>query len=1035
MNSAPFHSFELNKMSLEFHNKPSRPSFSTTISGPPSANTSIPLSSLINTSKKPSFSSNSNVANNNSTTSFHNGNNTSDSESLFGMSLLQAAKISSIPTILNFNESYILYLNLPSIIRITIDFLVNNDCYEKEGIFRVSGSMKRINQLQESFIENPKFNLYQMNNETLNSNDQLTVFDVATLLKRYLNTLPNSIIPQSIFKEIKTEIISKSSYKDLLLFSNNANDISSLNIFDSFTVDKNFDTQSQGLKTQIKEILTFMASVYYTKLDPTNMDVFLFVLKFLSLLSMDGNYQRTKMNSFNLGKIFQLSFFLSNDHQVDLSNKYANLHSSAIINNSLNNTSHNGKVSVASISGPTNVPSESAIVDEDDHDDPEDKKDSSTIKDANLNAVEKTISDNNTNDGCTSDSLTGNEPKVISSNADIVNSSLNNSNLFFNHADFSFESFNSINADYNLNQLLLKILIDNFDGFLTLLFDKYCEKKESESNQPLNKMESENENESTEENANNENDEDVHRILRQVFVEKSWYESKFGPGSLAANFDDSGISKVSEAAPFYSTDIESKFSIKKEKTHRRKSKLNFMSMFNGMADLEREVAFDAKQQQKKQQKANLQKEHHSHHFFDVSGLSEGGHEPTLREASAEEKVDAGSVDNYDTEEIIPLRNSVSTNAPANSNHTKDLQRTQTSPVNGNGDLASLGPGSISLTTTHTNASLTSSQRKKKDYGSYPVDKSSGRISVFNIFTPPPKKVPANQTHHSYDKMFETASSHRRNIDNRSIHSHASSSTHTTATSRTILKPPVKASSNLHGENDPIQSLSRRKSILSPFLGSGASATPTEDNHRVDVESESIKQHNNEIPRKKSHKIGGTFRLANFMISSKSMGHIPTGSSKPGSDRDSNNRNTGALDHQPEMTQVEDGDVTIGDSLVGDNTLNGTEEVDNNYTDNAATTIKLADDPASFKHPDETVHSDKLELKKVKSVASILTPDTTGAVAAKTAKGSFFLRKKAKEGSKNAEKNNAKSQNASSGNSYMKKRFSNWFSPVNQMPKE
>lgn len=65
---------------------------------------------------------------------------------------------------------------------------------EEEGIFRISGSAKRIQELRELIDFNGNYDLRQEN-----------VHDLTGLLKAWLRELPNSLIPFKLFEQIWTE--------------------------------------------------------------------------------------------------------------------------------------------------------------------------------------------------------------------------------------------------------------------------------------------------------------------------------------------------------------------------------------------------------------------------------------------------------------------------------------------------------------------------------------------------------------------------------------------------------------------------------------------------------------------------------------------------------------------------------------------------------------------------------------------------------------------------------------------------------------
>jgi hypothetical protein len=73
---------------------------------------------------------------------------------------------------------------------------------ETEGIFRISGSIKRINALEIQFDQS--FSSYGLD---LNW-EGYTEHDAATLLRRYLNALPDPVIPFDYYHKFR-DVMSK----------------------------------------------------------------------------------------------------------------------------------------------------------------------------------------------------------------------------------------------------------------------------------------------------------------------------------------------------------------------------------------------------------------------------------------------------------------------------------------------------------------------------------------------------------------------------------------------------------------------------------------------------------------------------------------------------------------------------------------------------------------------------------------------------------------------------------------------------------
>jgi len=76
---------------------------------------------------------------------------------------------------------------VPAIIVKCCDFIIENGGLEIEGIFRVSGSALRLKKLRETF---------EVNIDYVISTELYTVMDVSSLLKDYIRSLPEPLIPE-----------------------------------------------------------------------------------------------------------------------------------------------------------------------------------------------------------------------------------------------------------------------------------------------------------------------------------------------------------------------------------------------------------------------------------------------------------------------------------------------------------------------------------------------------------------------------------------------------------------------------------------------------------------------------------------------------------------------------------------------------------------------------------------------------------------------------------------------------------------------
>lgn len=114
-----------------------------------------------------------------------------------------AAKISILgpDTISESDENVLHYGRIPIVVAKCGVYLKKNGL-NIEGLFRVGGSSKRIKELQIIFNTPPDFG------KKLNW-DGYTVHDAASLLRRYLNALPEPLIPLELYEEFRDPLRSR----------------------------------------------------------------------------------------------------------------------------------------------------------------------------------------------------------------------------------------------------------------------------------------------------------------------------------------------------------------------------------------------------------------------------------------------------------------------------------------------------------------------------------------------------------------------------------------------------------------------------------------------------------------------------------------------------------------------------------------------------------------------------------------------------------------------------------------------------------
>ncbi|KAI7824480.1 Rho GTPase activation protein, partial [Kickxella alabastrina] len=129
---------------------------------------------------------------------------------------------------------------------------------QTQGIFRVNGSMKRVQRLQDSFNERPHYGRFT-------EWTSYTLHDAATILRRYLISLPESVI--------------------------------SVDFYSAF-LDKLAEPLSDDRK----------ASDYgemIARLEPEPRHTLLYMLELLAVFALPRNSERTLMNASNLAAVLQ----------------------------------------------------------------------------------------------------------------------------------------------------------------------------------------------------------------------------------------------------------------------------------------------------------------------------------------------------------------------------------------------------------------------------------------------------------------------------------------------------------------------------------------------------------------------------------------------------------------------------------------------------------------------------------------------------------------------------------------------------------
>ncbi|KAK9468746.1 Rho GTPase activation protein, partial [Lipomyces arxii] len=193
---------------------------------------------------------------------------------IFGQPLASAVKTS--PGTVNHvikNGMVISYGPIPSIVSVCGEFLEQN-ALQTQGIFRINGSVKRSRELQKIFAEPPT---YGQNMDWTG----YTVHDAASVLRRYLNSLPEPIIP--------------------------------LQLYDAFRAPFK-DSANQKISSDKENALVATLFSLLNLLEPANRQLLLYLLDLLELFAK--NDKKNLMPPANLAAMFQPSILSHPDHNT-----------------------------------------------------------------------------------------------------------------------------------------------------------------------------------------------------------------------------------------------------------------------------------------------------------------------------------------------------------------------------------------------------------------------------------------------------------------------------------------------------------------------------------------------------------------------------------------------------------------------------------------------------------------------------------------------------------------------------------------------
>ncbi|KAL8966651.1 MAG: hypothetical protein Q9197_005866 [Variospora fuerteventurae] len=206
---------------------------------------------------------------------------------IFGVALQDSIRYANVAISLTNErgESYI-YGYVPIVVA-KCGVYLKEKATDVEGIFRLSGSNKRIKELQDIFDSPDRYG------KGLDWTGY-TVHDAANILRRYLNNLPQPIVPLDFYEKFRDP-----------LRSHQAQAVG--------TREQDVTVQDTGDFVHSTAITTYQRLI--TELPPLNRQLLLYILDLLAVFSSKSDLNR--MNSGNLSAIFQPGLLSHPSHDME----------------------------------------------------------------------------------------------------------------------------------------------------------------------------------------------------------------------------------------------------------------------------------------------------------------------------------------------------------------------------------------------------------------------------------------------------------------------------------------------------------------------------------------------------------------------------------------------------------------------------------------------------------------------------------------------------------------------------------------------
>ncbi|KAG7883966.1 hypothetical protein KL938_002551 [Ogataea parapolymorpha] len=238
--------------------------------------------------------------------------------SIFGCPIEESIKVAEAKIYISSDrDGLIRYGRIPRVVALCGSFLKKNGL-EVEGIFRVAGSTKRIKQLQLIFSSPPTYG-------SKIDWDGYTVHDAASLFRRFLGSLPEPLIPLSMYDKFREPLRSRPNIVRFL--KEKEKKMSDLSGLSSFKEEQNQEQEQltddeiklrkrnkkEKIKKERKEALKDYARLI-EQLPELQRQLLFYILDLLAIFN--AHCDKNLMPAKNLAAIFQPSVLSHSDHDM-----------------------------------------------------------------------------------------------------------------------------------------------------------------------------------------------------------------------------------------------------------------------------------------------------------------------------------------------------------------------------------------------------------------------------------------------------------------------------------------------------------------------------------------------------------------------------------------------------------------------------------------------------------------------------------------------------------------------------------------------